>query len=84
MAARPGLIIEHSLLKQSCWGWYEKSLKTFFGSLRTSGWTPAMPSSPWGGTSACSRPGIVFTAFFLKTSVAENGMRSHTKLFQDP
>ena len=66
MAARPGLTIEHSLVKQSCWGWYEKSLKTFSRSLRTSGWTPALPSSPWGGTSACTRPGIVITAYFCK------------------
>ena len=28
VASRPGLTIEHNLLKQSCWGWYEKSNKT--------------------------------------------------------
>ena len=66
MAARPGLTIEHSLVKQSCWGCYEKSLMTFSRSPRTSGWTPALPSSPWGGTSACTRPGIVITAYFCK------------------
>ena len=65
IASRSGLTIDYNFLKQSCYEWwYENSLKTFPGSLRSSGWTSALPSSPWGGTPAYTGPGIVIMAYF--------------------